>query len=57
MRYYAEGIKKAQKELGLKIERFPNLGLSDAEEDDIQLTENIEEWETRSIMTTRVQPR
>jgi hypothetical protein len=28
MRYYAQGIRKAQKELGLHVESFPNLGQS-----------------------------
>jgi hypothetical protein len=27
MRYYAEGIRRAQKELGLHVESFPNLGM------------------------------
>jgi hypothetical protein len=27
MRYYAAGIQKAQKELGLKMDSFPNLGM------------------------------
>jgi hypothetical protein len=27
MRYYAEGIRKAQKEIGLEVDSFPNLGL------------------------------
>jgi len=27
MKYYAEGIRKAQKELGLELDSFPNLGL------------------------------
>jgi hypothetical protein len=27
MSYYAEGIRKAQKELGLEVDSFPNLGL------------------------------
>jgi hypothetical protein len=27
MKYYVQGIRNAQKELGLKIESFPNLGL------------------------------
>jgi hypothetical protein len=27
MRYYAEGIRKAQQELGLGVDSFPNLGL------------------------------
>ena len=33
MKYYAAGIRKAQKELGLKVESFPNLGLRDTHED------------------------
>jgi hypothetical protein len=27
MKYYAEGIRKAQKEIGLGVDSFPNLGL------------------------------
>lgn len=27
MKYYAKGIRKAQKELGLEVDSFPNLGL------------------------------
>jgi hypothetical protein len=33
MKYYAEGIRKTQKELGLKIENFPKLGLHGTDED------------------------
>ena len=33
MRYYTEGIRQAQKELGLEVDRFPNLGLYDTHED------------------------
>jgi hypothetical protein len=33
MNYYAQGIRKAQNELGLKIESFPNLGLYGTDED------------------------
>jgi hypothetical protein len=33
MKYYSEGIRKAQKELGLKIDSFPNLGLYGTDED------------------------
>jgi hypothetical protein len=34
MKYYAEGISKAKKELGLKVDSFPNLGLYGTIEDD-----------------------
>jgi len=34
MRYYAEGIRKAQKELGLHVESFPNLGIYSTYEGD-----------------------
>jgi hypothetical protein len=45
LRYYAEGIRKAQKELGLKIESFPNLRLYGTHEDGGHqlMTDDIEE--------------
>jgi hypothetical protein len=33
MRYYTEGIRQAQEELGLEVDRFPNLELYDTHED------------------------
>ena len=33
MRYYAEGIRKFQKQLGLPVKRFPDLGLYEREDD------------------------
>jgi hypothetical protein len=33
MRYYAEGIRKSQNELGLEVASFPNLGLYGTDED------------------------
>jgi hypothetical protein len=32
MKYYAKGIRKAQKELGLRVDSFPNLGLYGTDE-------------------------
>ncbi len=45
MRYYTEGIRQAQKELGLEVDRFPNLELYDTHEDvgDQMVTDDIEE--------------
>lgn len=34
MRYYAKGIQKFQKQLGLVVRPFPDLGLWDVERDD-----------------------
>ncbi len=31
MRYYAEGIQRAQKELGLPLDSFPDLGIWDSD--------------------------
>lgn len=42
MRWYALGIRKAQKELGLEVESFRNLGLYGTDEDGSDPT-NIEE--------------
>ena len=42
MKYYAEGIRKTQKELGLEVESFPNLGLYGTHEDGSD-SANIEE--------------
>jgi hypothetical protein len=45
MRYYTEGIRQTKKELGLEVDRFPNLELYDTHEDvgDQLVTDDIEE--------------
>ena len=53
MRYYAEGIRKAQKELRLDVESFPNLGLNGTDEDDRRPLRTFK----KPHMTTKVQRR
>jgi hypothetical protein len=43
MKYYADGIRKAQKGLGLKVDSFLNLGLYGIDEDGSNDPANIEE--------------
>jgi len=40
MRYYAKGIMKFQKQLGLEIRSFPDLGLYEMEDNDTKETTN-----------------
>jgi hypothetical protein len=42
MKYYAQGIRKVQKELGLGVDCFPNLGMYGTDEDGSD-SSNIEE--------------
>ena len=42
MRYYAEGIRKAQKELGLHVESFANLRMYGTDDSDQQIPDDIE---------------
>ena len=43
MKYHAQGIRKVQKELGLEVESFPNLGMDGAYDDDQLVAYDIEE--------------
>jgi len=42
MRDYAEGIRKAQKELGLHVESFANLRMYGTDDSDQQIPDDIE---------------
>jgi hypothetical protein len=42
MRYYAEGIRKTQKEIGLEVDSFPSLGMYGTDDDGSD-SSNIEE--------------